>query len=90
MSLDALIAEARSNDVDWSRDRADRVFAQAARRHEIRRGRARALVFASAAAVVILFVLRGAASAPSPAAESISASEPLAVADSGDAGFGRD
>ncbi|MFO0739523.1 MAG: hypothetical protein U0270_26730 [Labilithrix sp.] len=94
--LERLIAAARTDGVDWSRERADRVLRATVRRHE-QRGRIarRALAVASAAAVVVLFVLRGAASSaaaepglgPSGPASDLTASS---LSTSGDGGYARD
>lgn len=93
--LDRLVEAARAEDIAWSKERADRVLRATLRRHE-QRGRLarRALAVASAAAVVVLFVLRGAAesAAPEPAAspdrtEMTSSLVPLG---DGDGGYARD
>lgn len=95
--LERLIAAARTDDVDWSRERADRVLRATVRRHE-QRGRMarRALAVASAAAVVVLFVLRGAASSAAaepglgPSSGPTSDLTASSLSTSGDGGYARD
>lgn len=93
--LDHLITSARDGELEWSADRAARVFSSALDRRERRATRARvmrrALVVGSAAAMIGFVFLRG-ANASSGASSSIEAENaPIAAAETfGDAGYARD